>query len=96
MEDVEGAGAARICACVAVAVRWASVVEGIPVTVGGAPWVFITKGGAVRGTMFAQRAFTARTSRVLSGKQVTVGSTKDVERVDGAVGWTAGVLTLEV
>ena len=72
------------------------MVEGIPVTVGRTPRVFITKGGAVRGTMLAQRAFTARTSRVLSSKQVTVRGTKDVERVDGAVGWAAGILTVEV
>ena len=81
MEDVEAAGAARVRPCVPVAVRGAAAVEGVAFTVGCTPRIFISKRGAVGRTMFAQRVFTARTSRVFSGKEVTVGGTKDVERV---------------
>jgi len=82
MEDVEAAGAAWVRACVPVAVGGTPSVERIPLTVGCTPRIFISKGGAVGRTMFAQRVFTAWTSRVFSGKEVTVGGTKDVERVD--------------
>ena len=82
MEDVEAAGAPWVRARVPVAVRGTPSVERVALTVGCTPRIFISKGGAVGRTMFAQRVFTARTSRVFSGKEVTVGGTKDVERVD--------------
>ena len=81
MEDVLTAGAAWVGPCVPLTVRGAAPVEGVALTVGCTPRIFISKGGAVGRTMFAQRVFTARTSRVFSGKEVTVGGTKDVERV---------------
>lgn len=76
------AWAARVLASVAVTVRRTPSVERVALTVGGAARIFISKGGAVGGTVPAQRGFTARTSRVLSSKAVTVGGTKHVERVD--------------
>lgn len=82
MGDPLAAGAAWVQARVLFTVRWATTLEWVALTVGGTPRIFISKAGAVGGTVFAQWVFTAGTSRVLSGKAAAVSRTKDVERVN--------------
>ena len=92
MQRVPATGAPAVCACVNFTIRWTLLVERVTLTVRGATWIFIPETSAVRGAIFAQRIFSARTSRISTGKQGAICRTTDVERVHFAVRWTPRIL----